>query len=159
MTFTGSAEFGLPFYVPVSWSGSAGTMDCLTYGQNFPSDATQGLTVAEGGQSLPSECTGTTCDVASTPCVTYVNIAACTGGSTGDPHLHFAHGGTADFRGRSGTYYNFFSAPGLAVNVKTEDATFRLHNLHDKGGTLVVDGSFITEAQRAEPGRTSRDAP
>ena len=136
LTFSGSAEFGLPFYVPVS-----GNMDCLLYGQNFPSAATQGLTVAEGGSPLPSECTGKSCDVASTPCVNYVKIAACTSGSTGDPHLHFAHGGTADFRGRSGTYYNFFSAPGLAVNVKTEDATFTLH-----GGELTVDGSFITEA-------------
>ena len=61
-------------------------------------------------------------------------------GSEKDPHLHFAHGGTADFRGRDGAYYNFFSAPGFSVNVKTEDATFRLH-----GGKLTVDGSFITE--------------
>ena len=61
-------------------------------------------------------------------------------GSEKDPHLHFAHGGTADFRGRDGAYYNFFSAPGFSVNVRTEDATFRLH-----GGKLTVDGSFITE--------------
>ena len=33
----------------------------------------------------------------------------------------------------------------MAINIKTEDATFRLHNLYDEGGTLVVDGSFITE--------------
>lgn len=38
-----------------------------------------------------------------------------------DPHLHFAHGGRADFRGKHGQMYAFFSAPGLAVNVKTED--------------------------------------
>ena len=35
--------------------------------------------------------------------------------------------------------------PRLAINIKTEDATFRLHNLYDEGGTLVVDGSFLTE--------------
>jgi len=63
-----------------------------------------------------------------------------------DPHLHLAHGGRADFRGRDGKYYCFLSAPRLAINVRTEDATFRLHNLYDKGGTLVVEGSFITEA-------------
>ena len=63
-----------------------------------------------------------------------------------DPHLHLAHGGRADFRGRDGRYYCFLSAPRLAINVRTEDATFRLHNLYDKGGTLVVEGSFITEA-------------
>ena len=37
--------------------------------------------------------------------------------------------------------YNFLSAPGFAVNVKTEDETFRLH-----GGKLIVHGSFLTEA-------------
>ena len=68
-----------------------------------------------------------------------------------DPHFSFPYGGTADLRGRDGQYYCFLSAPRLAINIKTEDATFRLHNLHDKGGTLVVDGSFITEAQRADP--------
>ena len=51
-------------------------------------------------------------------------------------------------------YYSFFSAPRVAVNVRTQDATFRLHNLHDQGGTLVVDGSFITEA-----GTSPADAP
>lgn len=58
-----------------------------------------------------------------------------------DPHLHLPHGGKADFRGRSGAFYNFFSAPGISLNVRTEDATFTLHE-----GKLVVDGSFITEA-------------
>ena len=68
-----------------------------------------------------------------------------------DPHLSFPYGGTADFRGRDGQYYCFLSAPRLAINIKTEDATFRLFNLYDKGGTLVVEGSFITEAQPAGP--------
>ncbi|EOD10751.1 hypothetical protein EMIHUDRAFT_248266 [Emiliania huxleyi CCMP1516] len=54
-----------------------------------------------------------------------------------DPHLSLPRGGRADFRGRDGQYYCFLSAPRLAINIKTEDATFRLHNLHDKGGTLV----------------------
>ena len=58
-----------------------------------------------------------------------------------DPHLHFAHGGRADFRGEHGRTYSFLSAPGLAVNIKTEDAVFRMN-----GGRLVVHGSFITEA-------------
>ena len=48
-----------------------------------------------------------------------------------DPHLSFAHGGRADFRGRNGTFYNFFSAPGLAVNIKIEGASFTL-----RAGTL-----------------------
>ena len=37
--------------------------------------------------------------------------------------------------------YNFLSAPGLSVNVKTEEAIFTLH-----GGALRVNGSFLTEA-------------
>ena len=45
-----------------------------------------------------------------------------------DPHLHFAHGGRADFRGKHGQLYAFFSAPGLSVNVRTEEASFLLHN-------------------------------
>ena len=39
-----------------------------------------------------------------------------------DPHLRFAHGGRADFRGRNRRIYNFFSAPGLSLNLKTEEA-------------------------------------
>ena len=58
-----------------------------------------------------------------------------------DPHLHFAHGGSADFRGRHNALYNFLSAPGLALNVKTEESTFRLN-----GGKLTVDGTWMTEA-------------
>jgi len=62
-----------------------------------------------------------------------------------DPHIHFAHGGQADFRGRDGQLYAFLSAPGLAVNLKTQDATFDVPNIHSSSNTLLVDGSFITE--------------
>ena len=68
-----------------------------------------------------------------------------------DPHLFFAHGGRADFRGRNGRYYNFFSAPGFSLNVKIEEALFTLRE-----GRLVVNGTFITEAHviaRTGPGR------
>ena len=64
--------------------------------------------------------------------------AAC---AAQDPHLHFAFGGSADFRGRHKALYTFLSAPGVALNVKTEDSTFTLH-----GKKLLVDGSFMTEA-------------
>jgi len=59
-----------------------------------------------------------------------------------DPHLHFAHGGTADFRGRDKTYYCFFSGPRVNVNIKTEDAIFVIS---DDRGSLTVDGSYITQ--------------
>ena len=102
-----------------------------------------------------------------------------------DPHLSFAHGGRADFRGQNGAgcpycrphchahspaatqeeltevhapcvcadhLYNFLSAPGIALNVRIEEATFRLN-----GGRLEVDGSFITEAHlRARVGGNKR---
>lgn len=62
--------------------------------------------------------------------VTMEEINDCTqwshpsnGGSAGDPHLNFAKGGKADFRGEDGATFSFFSAPGIAINVKTEDAT------------------------------------
>ena len=58
-----------------------------------------------------------------------------------DPHVSFAYGGSADFRGHHKVIYNFLSAPDFAVNVKTEEAVFRLHN-----GALTVNGSFLTEA-------------
>ena len=68
------------------------------------------------------------------------------GGGTGDPHLHFAHGGRADFRGVHGRYFSFLSLPGLAVNAKTEESLFRLNK-----GRLTVNGSFITEAPPPPP--------
>ena len=59
-----------------------------------------------------------------------------------DPHLNFAHGGRADFRGRDKTYYCFFSGPKLSVNVLIEDATFVIN---DDKGSLTVDGTYITQ--------------
>ena len=50
-------------------------------------------------------------------------VVPCYGGSKGDPHLAFAHGGKADFRGKNGAIYCFLSTPGLALNVKTEATT------------------------------------
>ena len=61
-----------------------------------------------------------------------------------DPHLTFAHGGRADFRGRHNLLYNFLSSPTMSVNVKTEEAIFTLHD-----GALTVNGTFITEAHIA----------
>ena len=85
---------------------------------------------------------------ASTAFQTTVSGASVSAGavSSGDPHLGFAHGGEADFRGRHGVYYNFFSAPGFGVNVKTEESRFFLH-----GNKLTVDGTFITEAPHSPP--------
>ena len=72
-------------------------------------------------------------------------------GISQDPHLYFAHGGKADFRGRNGQMYNFFSAPDVSVNLKTEEAEFTLNR-----GRLTVNGSFITEAHLVARGGQSR---
>ena len=58
-----------------------------------------------------------------------------------DPHLNFAHGGTADFRGRDKTYYNFFSAPNASTAVLTTKSDFM-----QKGGEQTVHGSHLTAA-------------
>ena len=58
-----------------------------------------------------------------------------------DPHLNFAHGGRADFRGRHNAVYNFLSLPKISVNVRTEETIFTLHN-----GALIINGTFLTEA-------------
>ena len=60
---------------------------------------------------------------------------------TGDPHLHFAHGGSADYRGEDGAIVCFFSAPGIALNIKTEDATFT----PPLWPGTTIEGSYITE--------------
>ena len=81
-----------------------------------------------------------------------------------DPHLNFAHGGTADFRGRDKTHFNFFSGPKLSVNVLIEDATFVIS---DDRGSLTVDGTYITQVhvnaivggEKQKPVRLSVRAP
>jgi hypothetical protein len=58
----------------------------------------------------------------------------------GDPHLQFAHGGTADFRGRDDVWYVIHSAPGLQFAAMTKEASFLLP------GAQLVHGSFFTRA-------------
>ena len=70
-----------------------------------------------------------------------------------DPHINFAYGGSADIRGRQNAVYNFLSAPGFSVNVKTEAAVFKIHN-----GALTVNGSFLTEAHTVAHFASQRSA-
>ena len=87
------------------------------------------------------------------PGITATDPCVLHGEANRDPHLHFAHGGRADFRGEDGRFYSFLSAPGLAVNVKTENAEFRMNN-----NQLVVHGSFITEAHVVARSEGSKSA-
>jgi len=60
--------------------------------------------------------------------------------SRGDPHLKFASGGEADFRGKDQCIFCFVTAPNLQLNVMTEDRVFKRWN------GQVVNGSFVTQA-------------
>ena len=55
-----------------------------------------------------------------------------------DPHIRFAHGGEADFRGVNGTHYVLLSFPNLSFTGRTLDAVFQMHD-------LLVNGSFFSE--------------
>ena len=66
-----------------------------------------------------------------------------------DPHLKFAHGGSADFKGKDKKLYNFLSAYNMNVNVKIEDSVFKLKDAVIEGKKIknsIVNGSFLTEA-------------
>jgi hypothetical protein len=72
-----------------------------------------------------------TCTPPTTPDLTYI---------TGDPHIRFAHGGYADFRGVNNTYYVLLSAPGVQFAALTTDTEFLLPR------PQFVKGSFFTRA-------------
>lgn len=57
-----------------------------------------------------------------------------------DPHIRFAEGGVADFRGENGTFYALLSAPGVQFSARTVDTTFMLPI-----GPILVEGSFFSE--------------
>ena len=68
--------------------------------------------------------------------------ASPTGSSlTGDPHLHFAHGGEADFRGEDGGLYAMLHHHDLAVNDMFEACAFFL----ESPSFLKVRGTFVTD--------------
>jgi len=67
-----------------------------------------------------------------------------------DPHLHLAHGGSADFRGEDGAWYILVSAPGVHMAARTRDSTFMLPQ------PLLVYGSFFTEVAFVIKGASGR---
>ena len=58
---------------------------------------------------------------------------------SGDPHLHFAHGGQADFRGEDGATYNMLTHANISVNALFEASSFLIW------GGVKVHGSFVTD--------------
>lgn len=75
---------------------------------------------------------------------TFVEIAAAppapppSASALQDPHIVYPNGARTDVRGFDGALLNYVSFPGLTVNVRTENATFRL-------GNATIHGSFLTE--------------
>jgi hypothetical protein len=66
----------------------------------------------------------------------------------GDPHIHFAHGGQADFRGKNDTFYALLSAPGYQFAALTSDTDFLLPR------PQLVHGSFFSRAAWTLRGRS-----
>ena len=60
-----------------------------------------------------------------------------------DPHLEFAHGGKADFRGHHKRIYNILSAYKCSVNVMFENTLFMLRETK-VSGTFVTNTYLIT---------------
>ena len=57
----------------------------------------------------------------------FIHLPSCTSTITsgrGDPHLHLAHGGRADFRGEDGGIFNMLSHRNISLNVQTTAADF-----------------------------------
>lgn len=78
---------------------------------------------------------------------TYIALGSYTGsmthssGATGDPHLAFADGGVADFKGDDDTIYNLLTAKNISINVLFRYADFNLPGPRHK----LVHGSFMRE--------------
>ena len=68
-----------------------------------------------------------------------------------DPHLNFAHGGSADFRGEDGKFYALLSTPGVHFAARTQESDFLLPK-----GPLLVHGSFFTEVAFVLRSRSGR---
>ena len=69
----------------------------------------------------------------------------------GDPHITFAHGGKADFRGRNNTYFALLSAPGVQFAARTMDTSFLLPR------PQLVHGSFFTDLAFRFQGTSGRE--
>ena len=73
-------------------------------------------------------------------------LAEISATANGDPHLTFAHGGTADFRGVDGKHFVMLSAPNVQFSMRTNNATHDLKSMDTEWKWKRVDGSFFTEA-------------
>ena len=131
------------------WSGTQLTSDanmvyflpegtaCNAATGNPATPVVQGVCVTDAGGTSRS------CQAVANTCVLPYVSSGGSGGS-GDPHLVFAHGGKADFRGTHRGWYAFVSSPGLQFNLMFQEVDFWLDT--PTGLRQLVHGSFITEA-------------
>ena len=73
------------------------------------------------------------------------------GGGVGDPHLMFAHGGSADFRGEHNVYYCMHSSPGFQFAARSVNTSFLLPR------PQLVHGTFFNEFAFTVRGRSGRE--
>lgn len=73
------------------------------------------------------------------------------GGGVGDPHLVFAHGGSADFRGAHNVYYCMHSSPGFQFAARSVNTSFLLPR------PQLVHGTFFNDIAFTVRGRSGRE--
>ena len=64
--------------------------------------------------------------------------------TTGDPHITFAHGGRADFRGQNRRHFAFVSTPGFQFAPFFQEVDFWYKTV--TGLSQLVHGTFMTQA-------------
>ena len=96
-----------------------------------------GSVIGSGSTALSSNCICVPAPPTSPP--TPPTSPPPTGGAMQDPHITFANGARADFRGSGDGYFNFVSFPRFSLNVRTQASRFKYK-------TIEVNGTFITEA-------------
>jgi len=73
-------------------------------------------------------------------------VFGASSGAQGDPHLTFAHGGHADFRGSHRASYVFLSSPGYQFAPFFQEVDFWYSPAPNPTASQLVHGTFMTRA-------------
>lgn len=111
----------------VAWYKLDGA-DCTDYCYSEMGDPEIGKRTGYAGGNEPSFC----------------HANSCSGGASGDPHITFAHGGKADFRGSHRDSYVFVSGPGYQFAPFFQEVDFVFTT--PIGLRQLVHGTFMTGA-------------
>lgn len=132
---------------PIACSASANPAGCNAMGQNTLNLLSGSRATTSGfptAPTCPRYTTGATTIYTPTQYSAYLtSIGATMPSSTArarqDPHLWFAHGGRADFRGEHNAVYTLLSAKNTSMNVLIQYADMKMHN-------TLVHGSYMHAA-------------